>query len=69
MLPAGRVFLEEWQSKIDWKFLQRRSKSGSESFRTGIVCSNLMPASVFSRSSAAAPEPHADGSAGAAETP
>eukprot|EP00969_Alexandrium_andersonii_P109292 4821697-Alexandrium_andersonii.AAC.1 len=50
---------------IDWKFRQCLSKSGSESLMTGIVCSNLMPASAFSRSSAA-PEPLAVGSAGGA---
>eukprot|EP00969_Alexandrium_andersonii_P069531 3067491-Alexandrium_andersonii.AAC.1 len=51
------------------KFLQGRSKSGSESFRTVIVRSSSMPASAFRRSSAAAPEPPADGSAGAAAAP
>eukprot|EP00969_Alexandrium_andersonii_P276990 12243509-Alexandrium_andersonii.AAC.1 len=51
---------------MDWTFLQCFSKSGSESFRAGMGRSNLMPASAFKRSSAAAPSPPADGSAGAA---
>eukprot|EP00969_Alexandrium_andersonii_P333233 14727267-Alexandrium_andersonii.AAC.1 len=43
---------KEWQSTIDWKRLQRRSKSGPESSNRGRVCSNLIPASAFSWSSA-----------------